>query len=85
MRFVFIAKHPGIWPVSWICEALGAARSSFQAWPVWAPSARSRSDAGLVTKVRTEAAEARKKDYVIWDDGLPGFGFLVFGRLMSYA
>jgi len=23
MRFEFIAKHRGIWPVSWICEALG--------------------------------------------------------------
>ncbi len=21
MRFAFIAKHRGIWPVSWICEA----------------------------------------------------------------
>ena len=21
MRFAFVAKHRGIWPVSWICEA----------------------------------------------------------------
>jgi len=30
MRFAFIAKHRGIWPVSWICETLGVSRSGFQ-------------------------------------------------------
>ncbi len=29
MKFEFIAKHRGIWPVSWICEALGVSRSAF--------------------------------------------------------
>jgi len=23
MKFGFIAKHRGIWPVRWMCEALG--------------------------------------------------------------
>jgi putative transposase len=32
MRFAFIAKHRHIWPVSWICEALGVSRSGFHAW-----------------------------------------------------
>ena len=27
MRFAFVAKHRGIRPVSWICEALGVSRS----------------------------------------------------------
>ena len=32
MRFAFIAKHRGIWPVSWLCGALGVSRSGFHAW-----------------------------------------------------
>jgi hypothetical protein len=27
MKFVFIAKHRSIWPVAWLCEALGVSRS----------------------------------------------------------
>ncbi|MEN3748767.1 IS3 family transposase [Sphingomonas sp. HF-S3] len=52
MRFTFIAKHRGIWPVSWICEALGVSRSGFHAWLVRAPSVRSRSDEAFGAKVR---------------------------------
>ena len=52
MRFAFIAKHRGIWPMSWICEALGVSRSGFHAWLSRAPSARVRSDEALGTKVR---------------------------------
>lgn len=42
--FGFIAKHRGIWPVSWMCDALGVSRSGFFAWLTRAPSARARSD-----------------------------------------
>lgn len=52
MRFAFIAKHRGIWPVSWICGALGVSRSGFHAWLVRAPSARARSDVEVGGKVR---------------------------------
>jgi putative transposase len=52
MRFEFIAKHRGAWPVSWICEALGVSRSGFHAWLVRAPSARARSDEEFGAKVR---------------------------------
>ena len=44
MKFVFIAKHRDIWPVAWLCNALGVSRSGFHAWPNRSPSARSRSD-----------------------------------------
>jgi putative transposase len=52
MRFAFIAKHRGIWPASWICEALGVSRSGFHAWLSRAPSARARRDEALGAKVR---------------------------------
>ena len=32
MRFVFIAKHRNIRPVSWLCEVLDVSRSGFNAW-----------------------------------------------------
>lgn len=50
--FGFIAKHRGIWPVSWMCEALGVSRSGFHAWLSRPPSARARSDAVLGRRVR---------------------------------
>ena len=52
MRFAFIAKHRGIWPASWICEALGVSRSGFHAWLSRAPSARATTDEALGAKVR---------------------------------
>jgi putative transposase len=44
MRCAFIAKHRGIWPVAWLCEALDVSRSRFHAWRIRAPSKRSRND-----------------------------------------
>src|SRR3569832_1845106 len=44
MKFVFIAKHRTIWPVAWLCEAMGVSRSGFHAWLNRSPSAKSRSD-----------------------------------------
>ena len=52
MRFQFIAKNRGTWPVLWLCEALGVSRSGFHVWLVRAPSARSRSDEMLGAKAR---------------------------------
>ena len=38
MKFVFIAKHRSIWPVAWLCNALGVSRSGFHAWLNRAPA-----------------------------------------------
>jgi putative transposase len=52
VRFAFIAKHRGVWPVSWMCGALGVSRSGFHAWLTRAPSARARSDEEIGVRVR---------------------------------
>jgi putative transposase len=50
--FAFIAKHRGIWPVAWMCEALGVSRSGFFAWLSRPPSARAKSDDAIGRAVR---------------------------------
>ena len=52
MRFAFIAKHRGIWPVAWMCGALGVSRSGFHAWLTRAPSQRARDDDEIGARVR---------------------------------
>jgi putative transposase len=52
MKFVFIAKHRDIWPVAWLCNALGVSRSGFHAWLNRSPSARSRSDEVTGERIR---------------------------------
>jgi putative transposase len=52
MKFGFIAKHRGIWPIGWLCEALGVSRSGFYAWRSRPPSRRARADEELSGKVR---------------------------------
>jgi len=51
MRFAFIARHRGIWPVAWLCDALDVSRSGFHAWLNRSPSARSRHDGILVSRI----------------------------------
>jgi len=52
MRFAFIAKHRGTWPVAWMCGALGVSRSGFHAWLTRAPSKRARDDEMIGARVR---------------------------------
>jgi putative transposase len=52
MKFGFIAKHRSIWPVAWLCEAMGVSRSGFHAWLNRSPSARSRSDETVGQQVK---------------------------------
>jgi putative transposase len=51
MRFAFIARHRGIWPVAWLCEALDVSRSGFHAWLNRSPSPRSRYDQALLAEI----------------------------------
>jgi hypothetical protein len=59
MRFAFIAKHRSIWPVAWLCSALDVSRSGFHAWLNRSPSARSRQDEVLVTKIDRKGGRVR--------------------------
>jgi len=52
VKFGFIAKHRGIWPAEWLCEALGVSRGGLYAWLTRPRSQRSRSDEELGAKVR---------------------------------
>ena len=43
VKFGFIAKHRAIWPMRWLCEALGVSRGGFHAWLTRSAGARARS------------------------------------------
>ncbi len=52
MRFAFIAKHRSIWPVAWLCEALGVSRSGFHAWLNRSASQHARYDEVLLDQIK---------------------------------
>lgn len=52
MKFGFVAKHRGAWPVNLMCEAHGVSRGSFYAWLVRPRSQRSLKDKRLGAQVR---------------------------------
>ena len=72
MKFAFIAKHRGIWPVGWLCEALGVSRGGFYAWLTRPRSQRSRSDEELGAKVRASfvASDRTYGARRVWKDML---------------
>jgi putative transposase len=72
MRFAFIAKHRHIWPVSWICEALGVSRSGFHAWMSRPASAHAIADERLTEAIsrsfqRSDRAYGARR---VWHDVL---------------
>jgi putative transposase len=52
VKFGFMAKHRGAWPVAMMCEALGVSRSGFYAWLSRSPSQRCRDDEAMAPHVR---------------------------------
>jgi putative transposase len=50
MKFALIAKHRVVWPVAWMCAALGVTRFGFHAWLTWQPGQRTRDDEAIVSK-----------------------------------
>ena len=51
--FGFVAKHRGVWPVSWMCDALGVSRSGYHAWLTRPRSDRSIRDEDLSAAIRS--------------------------------
>ena len=51
MKFGFVAKHRGAWPVNLMCEALGVSRGGFYAWLARPRSRRSLDDERLGAQV----------------------------------
>ena len=51
MKFDFVAKHRGAWPIETLCEAIGVSRSGFYAWLSRPRSERSLADEVLGAKV----------------------------------
>jgi putative transposase len=52
VKFGFVAKHRGTWPVEVLCEALGISRSGFYAWRRRPPSERTRTDTAILATIR---------------------------------
>ncbi len=52
MKFGFVAKHRGAWPIDVQCEALGVSRSGFYAWRTRPLSVRARTDAAILQTIR---------------------------------
>jgi putative transposase len=72
MKFGFIAKHRGVGPAEWLCEALGVSRGGFYAWLTRPRSQRSRSDEELGAKVRASflASDRTYGARRVWHDML---------------
>jgi putative transposase len=52
VKFGFVAKHRGVWPVRMMCESLGVSRSGFYAWLTRPRRQHSLDDEVLGTRVR---------------------------------
>ena len=53
MRFAFVAKHRGIWPMAWLCKALDVSKSGFHDWLNRKPAKRTLENEVLVGVIRT--------------------------------
>ena len=90
MTFAFIAKHRGMWPAGWLCEALGVSRAGFYAWRTRSPSARAKANEQRLVRVRTSflASDRTYGARRVWHDLLAdgiACGRHRIERLMRYA
>lgn len=65
-----MARHQGIWPVSWMGAVLGVTRGGFYAWRKRAPSRRAQDDERILVAVRRSFAESAATYGVrrVWHD-----------------
>jgi putative transposase len=70
VKFGFVAKHRGVWPVGWLCEALGVSRSGFHAWLSRPPSPRAVADAALTAQVRASFVASEPFQKLMADNGV---------------
>ena len=70
MKFEFIAKHRGIWPVTWMCGVLDVSPSGFYSWRSRPPSDRTLYDEELVRDIRRSFSDSGETYGVrrIWPD-----------------
>ncbi|WP_428928012.1 IS3 family transposase [Marinibacterium sp. SX1] len=90
VMFWFVAKHRGVWPVSWMCDALGVSRSGFHAWLTRPRSNRSIRDEELSLAIRASFLRSDRTYGArrVWHDLLEeGYscGLHCFERLMRQA
>jgi len=90
MRYGFIAKHRGIWPLSWMCEILDVSASGFYSWLSRGPSQRAQEDEVLTRQIQRSFSESDETYGVrrVWPD-LVGWGYSCgrerVARLMGQA
>ena len=88
MKFGFVAKHRGIWPVRMTCAALDVSCSGFYAWLRRAPSLRMRLDTQIKEVIRRSFIDSDRNYGArrVWLDVLEaghGCGLHKIERLMS--
>jgi putative transposase len=52
MKFAFVAKHRGIWPVIWLCKALDVSTSGFHDWLNRKPAKRTLENEAVLGLIR---------------------------------
>jgi putative transposase len=70
VKYAFMARHHGVWPVLWMCRALGVSASGFYEWMVRPESARTQASRVVLARIR-ESFEASDRSYGsprVWRD-----------------